>query len=1181
MKNLKLLKSRSICVDQLKGANSVLIINNGELCYSTDQAVWRINVGDQPHLVIDLKTTETYKAQDVKIVCYIYNPPWDSFLVSCSNGDVILIQENIVEIAYNCEQPANHLMCSPDYERFVLISENGQVTVVTECFDVLNNFNVKEILLTEQQLVNVGWGKKETQFHGSEGKNKRIVKEIVGDGIDADNAINICWRPDSMFFAVGYFNTTNNLRTIKIFNRDGILQYISEPLPGIKAVLSWKTSKDLMSFPQQTDEKYLISFMEKNGLKHGEFVIPSELEVNQILWNHDSSIMCLHCEYSGKIDCLLMLTCTNYQWQIKKWMTFKHKIIAAKWLPTNNLQLITVNGVTTMLHWIETLSTSSSGTLDWVAVIDHCSILLTPFKEVIIPPPMYHLKLTLDKPIDSVLFLPHNLRKNGNNICVVCNDRSIHFYEYKKEFMKKISVNNITDTVGLIDHWFWYDENTLLFSLSELSDIHHICILVFDADNKNITKHTVCQPVIGVTNHTRGALVQLSDGDVLLWNAMTNKIEPYASLPEECTCIRVMEDKIYALGVSKRLFENDKVILNNIESFCLRYPFVLAVTLNQRLIAYNINPSKDDNDEYQRRVETGSTIIIVTGNSVILQLPRGNLETIRPRPLTILSAINFIVERKYLMAFELLRKERINLNVLCDLDPAKFIKDLSEFINQVKDSSWISLFITELENKNYLNTVYASQFQENKVKELDNKVHMVCSRLIDILNEKDKEKYAFPLLGCYVKLKKFDLALNLASLNNVYLKHLLFLVDVDKLYKASLAEYNLEMAMQIINNSQLDPKEYVPFLRELEKMNNHFMRFTIEDKLGNKIKALNNLVQCEDNYKQCLAYIIDNNLYTHALTLYNQNQDEYKLIATHYGDLLYSKMDYKQAALVYSYSTERKKAISSYLKAGFWKEALELCYKLNYDDTGKSEVKKTIISMLSSTQRYREAADFAELELKDTKLAVDYCIKAQDYVHALYLAQSRLILDTNLENQIKSACVTTALNLINDIILQHENFNTHIKRLVEVRKEKSIEPSDYDNLNDTNSEISSVSSYRTSSTRTSCRSAKKQQRKMWNLKIGNFREEPTLVLTLKQIIEKTEKYKDEVKNVCFLLLKLNEYSISHSLQITLDSFLTCVLDKKSIIWPIFNETEQVYEDAILLCPLKIVADKNWKLSVLE
>lgn len=39
-------------------------------------------------------------------------------------------------------------------------------------------------------------------------------------------------------------------------------------------------------------------------------------------------------------------------------------------------------------------------------------------------------------------------------------------------------------------------------------------------------------------------------------------------------------------------------------------------------------------------------------------------------------------------------------------------------------------------------------------------------------------------------------------------------------------------------------------------------------------------------------------------------------------------MDYKQAALVYSQSNESDKAVSSYLKAGFWKEALQMAYKL-------------------------------------------------------------------------------------------------------------------------------------------------------------------------------------------------------------------------------------------------------------
>lgn len=61
-----------------------------------------------------------------------------------------------------------------------------------------------------------------------------------------------------------------------------------------------------------------------------------------------------------------------------------------------------------------------------------------------------------------------------------------------------------------------------------------------------------------------------------------------------------------------------------------------------------------------------------------------------------------------------------------------------------------------------------------------------------------------------------------------------------------------------------------------------------------------------------------------------------------------------------------------------------------------NQIKTNILSMLSSTQKFRDAADFAELELKDTMLAVEYCIKAQDYVHALYLARSRSMLDVKL-----------------------------------------------------------------------------------------------------------------------------------------------------------------------------------------
>lgn len=97
--------------------------------------------------------------------------------------------------------------------------------------------------------------------------------------------------------------------------------------------------------------------------------------MKQLLWNHDSSILCIQCDDSNT-NYLLFLSCTNYTWQIKKWMIIDHKVMTAKWFPDNSLHLITTNGIHYLLKWTETLCTSSLGTLDWVAVIDYCKNII-------------------------------------------------------------------------------------------------------------------------------------------------------------------------------------------------------------------------------------------------------------------------------------------------------------------------------------------------------------------------------------------------------------------------------------------------------------------------------------------------------------------------------------------------------------------------------------------------------------------------------------------------------------------------------------------------------------------------------------------------------------------------------------------------------------------------------------
>ena len=51
--------------------------------------------------------------------------------------------------------------------------------------------------------MSVGWGSKETQFHGSEGKDARSKKKIESTLADWDDKESrVVWRADGLFFAI-------------------------------------------------------------------------------------------------------------------------------------------------------------------------------------------------------------------------------------------------------------------------------------------------------------------------------------------------------------------------------------------------------------------------------------------------------------------------------------------------------------------------------------------------------------------------------------------------------------------------------------------------------------------------------------------------------------------------------------------------------------------------------------------------------------------------------------------------------------------------------------------------------------------------------------------------------------------------------------------------------------------
>jgi len=173
--------------------------------------------------------------------------------------------------------------------------------------------------------INVGWGSKQTQFHGSLGKAAAQAPagsslSSVGISPDDDFLTRISWRGDGALFVVSAVEPAAGAalrrRVLRVYNRDGVLQATAEAVPGLEHPLSWRPSGNLIvgvqrfgTFPgggKGREGRHDIVFFEKNGLRHGEFglrhgtpgVGPSDAKerkwgyrVREVCWSADSNVL--------------------------------------------------------------------------------------------------------------------------------------------------------------------------------------------------------------------------------------------------------------------------------------------------------------------------------------------------------------------------------------------------------------------------------------------------------------------------------------------------------------------------------------------------------------------------------------------------------------------------------------------------------------------------------------------------------------------------------------------------------------------------------------------------------------------------------------------------------------------------------------------------------------------------
>ena len=94
-------------------------------------------------------------------------------------------------------------------------------------------------------------------------------------------------------------------------------------------------------------------------------------------------------------------------------------------------------------------------------------------------------------------------------------------------------------------------------------------------------------------------------------------------------------------------------------------------------------PSLESKSYNVRAIERSAKIVSYKRPKIVMQLPRGNLETVYPRVPVLYVIQEHLMHKNYLQAFLECRKHKINTNIIYDLYPEQFVQDIKLFVEQL------------------------------------------------------------------------------------------------------------------------------------------------------------------------------------------------------------------------------------------------------------------------------------------------------------------------------------------------------------------------------------------------------------------------------------------------------------------------------------------------------------------
>ncbi|PIA14573.1 IKI3-domain-containing protein [Coemansia reversa NRRL 1564] len=1168
---------------------------------------------------------------------------------------------------------------SPDEEVLALVTCEDRLLLMTQELEVLAEVPVDQV--ASSQHVALGWGSTETQYHGrGEGK----VAEPVADAgfFPDDKRLQITWRGDGAFFAVSRMEATRG-RELRVYTREGVQHSTGEETQRMGAAASWRPSGRVVAMGGQAEDAgAVVNFVERNGKQHGRITLGTEVQhVAGLAWNSDSTVLAVVAAAQDGELTLQLWTESNYAWRLKLLLRAGaalglDDISHVRWDTEDATRLLvagTRGVVAIALHSIPSVAHAASADCNSAAcVINGARLLHTPLAVTQVPPPMALHTLPLS---DSPTHVAFSTSGTGNDFIALLADRQtiVCFECDAAQTVRDARPPRQTRVLGLDAaavvprQVAWpRPQVAVLLGMRRISNgIAQQVLQAVSLDDGARLWTTVLDGCVDprVLSATAGGhvLVAAADGQVFTADVDTGAVSAVVQIPAACVEIDACETEhsagllIVGRTVRGHLYAGTRLLSTACLSFFLRGDVLLYTTSAHELHVVSVDVLLQTDGDVRgetRRVERGAVIVVAPGASekedgdwVVLQMPRGNIETVRPRALVLAAVRRMLQLRHYRSALVACRRNRIDMNFLCDYLPEAFAENVVDFVTQINDSDLLSLFISGLRDEDVTHTMYSapgtptviSESKDHLSQKIEGKTTRICHALREAMLESGAVRHGLlpAVLTTLMCQQPPDIAAALKLIlplpsaeRDAGLTHLLFLADVDPVYDAALGIYELPLALLVAQRSQRDPREFLPLLSSLHAISNEeYRRYRIDALLNRNDIALEHLcnafTQCvegdsfmnvDELWSELVQFVKSKELFQSALYLLTGDAMSTRVLElrTYYAEHLAQMENWSQAAAAYLAAKKIPQAVSAFIQAREWRTAMGIAGHASIDGScvfGPQQLYDLAIrasELLSEHHEFREAAAVLLEYTQEDENAVELLVRGSYWAEAMRCVAARNRADL-METTIRPGIMSAADTLRDDIMELSQSFTAKHMRLKEVRA-KPIEEllmitgANHIDSRDENVEVMSDTASMTSqfttfsmtnisqttgstARRISKSRRKKEERKKIRGKKGSIYEESHLVESLARTIDRIRVNQTVLHDLNLALMLSDSLHIANELQNLFTKLVDNVL--ASVDWIFDQQHVRLADNPIIKNEqLSIVAKPvlptfSWKLNCLE